>query len=238
MPKKIKKIAVLVDTSWGAGRAVIEGISEYASTQVHWQLTFHESTLKSKLSEWIQCWDGDGLIARLNYETDAEAIAATGLPTVDIFGKLNHPKIPTVTVDNASVARTAVDFFLAAGFTNLAFFGHHGQHASDLRQKAFKEAAQRAHIPIYIRTTSVEPSPSVKSGETEQPDRELNTVQWLQSLPKPIAILASNDVRALDLATACRASHICIPEDVAILGVNNDSFICNMGDLRLSSIVT
>ncbi len=230
------RIAILVESSRAYGRGLIEGINSFASEQDDWLLYYHEGTLRFDLADWLKTWNGDGIITRLSRNKDARILAESGIPIVDLLGEIPHPSISVVDSDNAAIARMAVDFFIRAGFTNLAYCGYPGIRFSDLRQSLFEDAAKSEHLSIHHYEPPSTKGHSIPKREHWRPHREQDISAWLHTLPKPCAIFACNDVRALDISVACRVSGIKVPDDVAILGVDNDELICNMSRPPLSSI--
>ncbi len=84
--------------------------------------------------------------------------------------------------------------------------------------------------------TSIYRQPKAK--HFRKPTKELSfIVAWLKSLPKPVALMACNDDRGLNVLAACKIAECKVPDDVAILGVDNDELICNFSYPQLSSIV-
>ena len=237
MPKSpTKRIAILVESSRAFGRGLIVGINTFASEQDNWLLYYHEGTLHFDLAEWLDTWNGDGIITRITSEKDAHILAESGIPTVDLLGEIRHPAISVVDSDNAAIACMAVDFFIRAGFTNLAYCGYPGIQFSDSRQAMFEDTAKSEHLTVNRYHSPSCPESSIQKREHWRVQREEDISAWLLSLPKPIAIFACNDVRALDISAACRVSGIRVPEDVVILGVDNDELICKMSKPPLSSI--
>ena len=236
MSQKIQRIAVLVESSRAYGRGLMHGISNYASMREDWQLYYHESTLETSLGDWLEHWHGDGILARVTTGKDAVALANSNIPTVDLLGEIAHPAIASVDIDNTSVAQSAVDFFLRAGFSQLAYCGYPGIHFSDVRQIAFEAAAFQEGAVVSSYRSPHKSSVSIPTRESWHPYREENLSEWLLSLPKPCAVFACNDVRALDVSSACRVLNLKVPEDVIILGVDNDELICGMSTPPLSSV--
>lgn len=237
MSSKIYKIIVLVESSRAYGRSLIQGISEYASTRDDWQLYYHECTLDMKLSDMLDYWQADGILTRITNDGDSEAICSSGIPAVNLFSAPPQHPISSVTVDNATIGRAAAEFFLRAGFSQLAFCGYQGIHFSDTRQAAFEKAAVSGGASVVTyNPPRVPETTSISSRESWHPARETDLAEWLKSLPKPTAVFACNDVRSLDVSAACRLNGVDVPADIAILGSDNDELICNMSHPPLSSI--
>jgi len=232
----LKRIAILVESSRAFGRGLTEGIASYAARRGDWLLQYHEGTLDFDLRAWLAHWRGDGILARIARESDAEILAASGIPTVDLLGEIRHPAIASVDVNNESVARMAVRHFIDAGFTQIAFCGYPGIAFSDARQEIFERVAREESLAVFGYQLHAGQTGTISRREQWRPHREGDIAAWLASLPRPVAIFACNDVRALDVSTACRLSGVKVPEDAAILGVDNDALICGMSRPSLSSI--
>lgn len=235
MNKEIKRIAVLVESSRASGRGLIEGISAYATTREDWLLYYHEGTFDLHLSDWLERWQGDGIITRITSEEQAQLITARGIPVVDLMGGVPRSGISTVHSDNIAIAESATDFFLRAGFSDFAYCGYPGIPFSDVRQETFEKAAISIGASV-ISYQSGRHDSNILERESWHSSQEEDLAQWLKSLKKPAAIFACNDIRALQIAGACRLYDIRVPEDVIILGVDNDRLICGMNTPALSSI--
>ncbi|NWK55265.1 DNA-binding transcriptional regulator [Verrucomicrobiaceae bacterium N1E253] len=233
---KIKKIAVSVESSRAFGRGLIQGICDFAAKRDDWQLFYHESTLQMKLADWVDQHNWDGIITRITHKQDAQLLSGRGIPTVDLLGEIKHPRISTIDVDHQAVSKMALGFFLQAGFHQIAYCGYSGIYFSDKRLKAFQKEAEKHGLTVHNYSHQLSQTSSIIEREAWRENRELDLTAWIKSLPKPIAIFACNDVRALDVSSACRINNIKVPEDVIILGVDNDPLICQMGVPSISSI--
>jgi len=236
MATSTKRIAVLVETSRAYGRGLIRGINNYASEQDDWLLYYHESTLEFDLAEWLLQWQGDGIIARISTMKDANLLAESGIPTIDLLGEIRHPAIYSIDSDHDEIARMAHHLFLQAGFQHLAFCGYPCIHFSDHRAKHFTKAAEAEQLKVHHYQPPPSSAHTIRQREQWRPQREQDIANWIKNLPKPVAIFACNDARALDISAACHMIGIKVPEEVSILGVDNDELICNMSKPPLSSI--
>lgn len=236
MPENIKRIAILVESSRAYGRGLIRGISGYAAERENWQLLYREGQLGQDFGAWLDHWQGDGIIARISSPEDAEIIASCGIPAVDLYGAYPHPAISRVDADHVGIADVAADFFDHSGLTNFAYCGYPGVYFSDIRSDAFKKAIEKQGRQLHVYASSQPHAKSIIAHEEWRVGREHELANWLESLPKPIALFACNDVRALDVSSACRIAGIRVPEDVSIMGVDNDALICSMSMPPMSSV--
>lgn len=236
MPEKIKRIAVLVESSRAYGRGLIRGVCEFAKSRPDWQLLYRESRMGQNFEDWLKNWQGDGLITRITSAEEAEIVAEKGIPAVDLYGAFAHPKISRLDAEHDSIARMAADFFSKTGISNYAYCGYPGVRFSEQRCAVFKDSIEALNRDLHVYTSPQPPNPSIKCHEAWRSGREEDLATWLHSLPKPIAIFACNDVRALDVSSACRLAEISVPGDVAIMGVDDDVLICSMSFPPLSSV--
>jgi LacI family transcriptional regulator len=135
-----------------------------------------------------------------------------------------------VQCNSAAVADRAADFYLGNGFTNFAFVGEPtGMNWSRWRQEAFLRRIGAAGF-----SCAVYPPPAPEEKEWEVERRRM--CRWLAKLPKPLAIFAANDARGRQVLNACLTANIPVPYEAAVLGVNNDTLICETSLPPLSSI--
>jgi LacI family transcriptional regulator len=169
-------------------------------------------------------WKGDGIIAHASLSILQEHLRKAGVPIVNISARDREMPYPTVLPDNTAIGRLAADHFLGRGFKNYAFCGFKDHYYSELRFEGFAEdiGKQGFTCSQYVDMVS---------------EHEPIAIQkWVRELPKPVAVLACNDVRARHVADACLAENIRVPEEVAILGVDNDALQCEIASPLLSSV--
>jgi len=225
----MKKIAVMVENSRAYGRAMIEGIASYAQENDSWllRLVTGRDTLSAKLRKF------DGIIARIADDRLAERIRRSGRPAVDVFCQKVHPGIAGVDSSHAQIGDMARKFFESRGFCNFAFCGFPGNAFSDSREKAFANRntfiySQRGRLPT-----------DESQFYDERPDRIRDAralARWLKTLPKPIAVFCCNDLRAIQLQRVAIDLGLKVPQDISILGVDNDTVACSFAEVPISSI--
>lgn len=230
-PGATKHVALLVETSRTYGRDILKGVNRYLAEHEHWSLFVELRALDSQVPRWLASWRGDGIIARTGSAAMAEAIAATGLPGVELrASKLAH-SLPFVGCDNRDLGRIVADHFIDNGFANFAVFDLDTERYFEERRDNFREyLATRGHECHEHHAPTQGERPS--NWERHQAD----VARWVQSLPKPIGIFACTDQLAFWLLDACRRAGVAVPEEVAVVGAENDETLCTMARPQLSSV--
>ena len=227
--KPVRHVAVLVETSRSYGRGVLRGVARYNRERGRWSTYFRPHGLGDPVPAWLKNWQGDGILARVDNRRTAKALLAGGLPVVNLRGTLSELEFPFVGTNNRLVAKLGADHLLNQGFRHFAFCGYRpGFHTGfDRRCGDFKRLIEKAgcRCDVYCR-------PSARTWE-EQEDR---LGQWIAGLPKPLAVMTSNDDRGLEVFDACRRVGALVPDQVAVLGVDNDEHLCELAIPALSSI--
>ena len=231
-------VALLVESSRAYGRGLLHGIAEYVRLHGHWSIFLAERGLGDAPPGWLHGWTGDGVIARIENQRIARVIRDLGLPTVDLRGLLTDLRVPLITTDDAAVARMAVGHFLERGFRHFAFCGFLGADYSDKRSECFARLVEESgfvcHVYCWSRQSRI-------AGTEAREQRGWTTVaeveRWIEELPKPVGIMACNDIRAQQVLMACRLIGVAVPDEVSVLGVDNDELLCDLSDPPLSSVV-
>jgi LacI family transcriptional regulator len=138
--------------------------------------------------------------------------------------------IPNIVSDHRAMGAMAAHHLLERGFRQFAFCGYPGLFWSDQRQEGFERVIQQAGglVDNYI------PPPAGSGLAREKEQRSLEV--WLKALPKPVGLMACIDERGQQVAEACKAVSLSIPDKVAIIGVNNDELVCTLSNIPTSSV--
>lgn len=231
---RIPKVILLLETSRGYGRGLLRGIAKYANLHGPWsfyrdeELFYRKSSNRSLLSR-LKKWDADGIVMREPKES--REILALGLPTImSPFTTEQFPEIPKFLVDCDAVGRMAAEHLLNRGFQHYAFCGFNNMFWSRDRGESFTQHINKAGYEVH--NYNLPERHIMLSWEKEQPFM----MNWLKSLPKPVAIMACNDDRGRHVIEACKIMGLPVPEDITILGVGNDDMICDLSNPPLSSI--
>jgi len=229
LQKKIQ-VLLLIETSRAYGRGLIEGISKYASEHDNWSIHFEDRSLHDHLPYWLKHWKGDGIIARTTTSAQRQSILQLDIPYVELFGT----RTPEVGCDDAMVTRMAVEHFLMRGIRHFAFFTPEMQAWCRHRCEHFQRALQCYGHSCSCFERKKKPGKALSPSWDVSGDRELRT--WLLELPKPTGLFAATDAYSLTVLGACRREGIRVPEEIAILGADNDHTICLAVTPQLSSI--
>jgi LacI family transcriptional regulator len=230
---QIPKVLLLVETSRGFGRAVIEGVTSYVREHGPWSIYFEERDLLGPLPVWFKDWRGDGIICRSATPELAKKVRTKQLPTVELLGT-RETGFSDVISDHNAEGRLAVEHLLSCGLRELAFFAFGETWWIEQRRRGFQNAVEA----FGLSCKSYHPPEAIDSTMPFW-DNKLNRsiLCWLHSLPSPVGIFAVHDLHALRLLDVCRSDKIAVPEQVAILGCDNDTALCNVAFPPLSSVV-
>jgi LacI family transcriptional regulator len=231
------RIALLFNGGKIYDRGIITGIGNYlSSTRASWDLFLEEDFL-CRL-KGIERWQGDGIIADFDDPLIGEALAGSRLPVVAVGGSYederSYPKnIPYVATDNFALIKLAYEHLIEAGLTRFACFSlpeAQSNRWAQEREKAFRRLLQRDGLRGEVYRGLNTSAPLWDSAVQQQ-------ITWLQSLPKPIGIIAVSDARARQLLQACLTAGIAVPEQVALIGIDNDPLTRTLTRVPLSSVI-
>lgn len=231
------QVAVLLESSRGISRAMFQGILNYVRVYGPWSLNIVAGGASDQKVPDTRIWRGNGIIARIPNDEAAQAVVAARLPTVLINPAASyldpaHPlsSFSRIQSDSHAIGTLAAEHYLGLDFSHFAFIGASEQtNWSRWRQKAFQERLSAAGKPCHAYPVPI-------SGTSEWLVERPRLCAWLRKLPKPVAIFTPNDNRAREVLDACLVADIPIPYEAAVLGVDNDIFICETSIPPLSSI--
>lgn len=229
-------VALLIETSRAYGRGLCRGVSRFARERGDMTLFTQEQDIPKNLPAWVRRWRGDGILARIHNQEIAAELKSLGVPVVDLLCRDQHVGIPALVPDARGIATLAVRFFLNAGFENFAFCGYPGISFSERRQEAFVQRIEEEDFPCHCYRSPAGFRPDILNPEPASDKHGLHLLRWLKSLPKPVAILACNDVRGQRILSICAENGIHVPEEVSVMGVDNDDVLCNLTNPPLSSV--
>jgi LacI family transcriptional regulator len=237
LAQKTHRIALLFNANKIFDREVIAGIAAYlSSTRSSWDL-FLEEDFRLRLSG-IDKWQGDGVIADFDDPAVADALADSPMPLVAVGGSYENGSeypsgVPYVATDNVKLIQLAYEHLIDTGLRNFALFSlpeaRENRWAQE-REKAFCALMQRDRLEPHVFRGQSTSAPSWDEAVQQQ-------IAWLNGLPKPIGIIAVTDARARQLLQACTLAGIAVPEQVALVGIDNDPLARMLTRIPMSSVI-
>jgi LacI family transcriptional regulator len=228
---KTVSIGLAISYSYAYYRGVMSGIRGYAETRPNWLFSFvvpGERTSGRRRKSHV-----DGIVASVNTLPLARACARWRGPLVNVSAVLPGLRFPRVGVDNLAVGRLAATHFLECGLRHFAFVGHPERVFSLEREQGFSRALEHAGFGLQVFHSTMEGYMDPAARHRLLDDAVLD---WLQQLPKPVGIFMPNDFWGLQVTEACRHAGLRVPDEVALLGVDDDDLHCDLSRPRLSSI--
>jgi len=223
-----ERIAIIIPADYGYLRSIIRGIYAYARPALPWM--FLNMTDDHEGMTALKRWAPSGIVAHISRRELAETLRDLGRPVVNTSHVMEDLPFCRVGVDEAAIGRMAAQFFLQRSFSNFAFIGEPWNAYSRDRQAGYQETVAAAGHQVRLLERK-----GPADGSEQHPDYD-EIGCWLSGLPKPAAVFAANDHLALRVAEARLLVGLRLPEDVALLGVDNDDLICNMAYPPLASV--
>jgi LacI family transcriptional regulator len=224
-------VALLIETSNAYARGLLSGITAFIRRQEAWSVFLPEQERGALPPRWLTRWRGDGIIARLENEQIAAEVMRLGVPVVDVSAARVVPSVPWVETDDAAIAQLVFAHLQERGYRRFAFVGDDRFQWSRWRRDRFVALAAAAGATCDVFEL---PAADPRSASFEAMRAKM--VAWLQQLPKPIGLMAAYDIKAQQLLDACRDAGVAAPEDVAVVGVDNDELLCELCSPPLSSV--
>jgi len=223
------RVALLINPADAYGRRVLSGMARYLRENGRWSVFMPEDWTGDAVSKWLESWRGEGVICHTVDQTVLTVIKRLGTPAVSLRDVPPFLNIPMVLTDNSVAARLAFEHFHERGFRQFAYCGRVGVDSSDECQRSFHDCATAAGLPGSFLEAAK--PPSTKSGDDGK-----DLARWITELPKPVGIMAADDRRGRQILDACRTLKIPVPDQVAVIGVDNDAVLCDLTDPPLSSV--
>jgi len=230
-----KTVALLIESSRSYGRGLLRGIARFARTHGNWSLLHEEMTIDAGLPGWLSGSKVHGVIARVDDHIIGR-LETLSVPIVDVRCRQAYPGIPQVETDDRAVSRLVFEHLWQLGFRSFAFCGYKGAHYSENRLSAFREMVDAENCPLSVYETDGQPGASLTSIERTGVLDVEPLSKWLAALPPPTGLFVCNDIRGQQVLNACRGMDITIPDDLGVIGVDDDDAICPLSDPPLSSV--
>lgn len=230
-----REVAIIIEPSRPYDRRIIRGFAAYVEEhRKEWSLYVEEDPI-SRLPN-LNRWGGDGILANFDDRRIAEAVTSIRVPVVGVGGGYGFyseaSKVPYVKTNNRAIANLGGKHLLSQGFQRFGFFSEPAtksngwaRERADFFRKCIEEHGFQCNIYVGRYTASRDWQKSQEGLKN-----------WLRTLVPPVGIMACHDGRARQLIQACHEVGLRIPEDIAVVGVDNDDIMCELTRPPLSSI--
>lgn len=231
----LRSVAVLIETSREYGRALLRGVARWLQEHEPWSIYFCPHDLDRRPPLWLKRWRGDGILVRVNSGRMAKAVRDTGLPAIDLRGALPDAQLPFIGVDNRRVVQLAFDHLSRRGFRQFGFCAAPRRQNCllDLRCELFQQLVRNAGHACAVFLPR---GPRQRLADWELQQQKV--AHWIHALPKPIGIMACHDDIGQQVLDACLRGGVRVPEEVAVVSVDNDEHLCGLSNPPLTSVDT
>jgi len=213
---------------------MLKGIAYYERSHRPWAAFLDDEARAEIDPRWVHSKKWDGVISRHTKPALIEACGKMGLPLVDLNDTPPFPGVPKIRPDNTVMGHLGAEHFLERGYRHYGFCGFTNNGWSCERRDGFVEALRLTGHECHL--FDVEYPGDVTPFWDARQTAALGA--WLRRLPKPVAVMACNDMRALQVISAAQAVDLLVPEEVAVLGANNDTIRCDLAYPPLSSVAS
>ena len=228
-----KHVLLVIESSRAYGRGIIQGVTRYVEHHGRWTVGFEEQGVLTNIPTWLKDWKGDGIICRTGNSPLGRHLRTLCGPIVELLGD-GVRYISEVQSDAEKTAELAAEHLCNLGLRHFAYYSYGNVWWGGLRGERFAGALRRRGFTCDILIS--------RSGRQQlsfplwQSTFEGALLRWLKQLPKPIGIWTAADTVAKRVHESCSKLAISVPDQVALLGVDNDAHLCNVLTPSLSSI--
>jgi LacI family transcriptional regulator len=206
---------------WGYCREILRGIRQYIAAHQVWRLRLVKDFLGVLSSEVASPANRTvGVIGTFASPDELGAACNCGVPVVNVSSRSASNSLPSVNPDNVAVGRLGAQHFMDSGFRQFAFVGYREHRYSSERLEGFRQALREAGLESRLH---------------EMEWREVG-VDVLRAMPRPVGLMTANDHAAYRLLGRIDRAGLRVPEDIAVLGADNDDMLCEVADVPLSSV--
>ncbi len=227
-----RRVLLMIETSLAYGRELLRGINRYVMQHEPWSLYLDQRELMSAAPTWLDKWDGDGIITRWTTPELARRFRDMRVPVVDLTDVYGNLGLPHIWTDNVAIGVMGAKHLLERGFRHFAFCGFSNHDWSQRRLQGFEREVASAGRECHLLESEWD------TFHTHSWDEQQEAIgRWIDQLPKPVGIMACNDMRGQHVLDACRRHELAVPEEVAVIGVDNDELLCSLCDPPLTSVI-
>ncbi len=212
---------------------ILKGIAAYERVHCDWNFFLDDQAVSVTDPSWLFRKQWDGVICRHPSTTIIEDCIRRGIPCVDLEDSVaTSSEVPKIRPDNHAVGHVGAEHFLDRAFKHFGFCGFSSEDWAKERYHGFREALEAVNTECHALQTIY---PKELTPEWDILEQE-GIRSWVEALPKPVAIMACNDLRALQVISAVHEVGLEIPQEVAVLGANNETVRAEISHPPLSSV--
>lgn len=229
------RLILLTDFTEAFAHNLLRGILEYSKGREPWVVCRMPPSYKRAngipgVLEWAKKWEADAIIAQFDDTDEVELFRQNGIIALAQDFKSRFSVIPNITSMYKQTGQMAADFFLQKGFRNFAFYGYKDVVWSEERCMGFRDRIVEKGFGDCFFEYQKQSLENLWYYESEP------VGNWIRYLPRPVALMACDDTQGNKIMELCRVMGIKIPEEIAVLRVDNDEIICGLSDPPLSSV--
>ncbi len=230
MNKSLKRIALLLDKSGSYDRGLIRGIVRFSSFSSPWEFFLEAPNYtvpdeKKRLLRKVRSWKPDCIV--MNESSLIAEFIDLGVPVFVTPSNKLIKGVINIIADDDKIGELGAKYFIDKGFKNFGFYGSDQIFWSRKRKSSFKRLVRSLNLNFYELEAMLNDNWQNNPGLI---------VDWIRSIPKPAAIMACSDEFGIHLIESAKIANIKVPQEMAILGVDNDEFICELYNPPMSSI--
>lgn len=227
-----RRVLLMIETSLAYGRELLRGINRYVMQHGPWSLYLDQRELMAEPPAWLEKWDGDGVISRWTTPELARRFRDMDVPVVDLTDVYGNLGLPHIWTNHLATGQMAARHLLERGFRHFGYCGFSNHDWSRRRLQGFEEELRTAGRSCRVFESEWD------TFRTQSWDAQQEAIgRWLMQLPKPLGVMACNDLRGQQVLDACRRCELAVPEEVAVIGVDNDELLCSLCDPPLTSVI-
>ena len=228
-----RHVALIIETSSIYGRDLLAGIVRYMRMHDRWSVFLEQRDLFKQPPRWLNKWHGDGIISRATTPRLLDAISDTGVPFVELTDRKGDVEFSQIRSDDAAIGKMGAEHLLERGFKRFGYCGYKGEAWSKRREESFVKTIDQKSSGSCSLYNSTWQGRNARNWEDEQ----RCIIEWLQTLTPPFAVMACNDIRGRQIIDACSELDLAVPEQVVVVGVDDDELLCRMCSPPLSSVI-
>lgn len=228
--RKLHRVISLLQPNRGIERGLLKGIAKYTMLNGAW--TFYrrpqayQHTKTQLETSSLEAWKPTGAIVPFD---QIDLVSELNIPIITCNIDEYTGPIPSVDTEHFEAGKLAAEHLIATGHRHFAYCGYTEIQWSMIRCKGFQEVIEKAGFEMF----SFQPTGKARLPWARQEER---LKDWIDSLPKPVGMLCANDDRAETMMEICRAQGYAVPEDISIIGVDDDQYICELQNPPISSV--